>query len=637
MDPGTALGVASLALDLFDKCVQGFFLLIEAHNFGKVGNGLIIRLSQLELRLTNWAENVGLLQTGKLDPRLNVAVIEEFLTHLASTLSDIDSLSSRYHFKLAADPPADVKKELETKAISSLSLDTRSPVCSAISEQTRNSMRIRAKALHKLNPLPKRLWWAYCDQDKFRELVNTVRDMVEDLEAMLPTLQFKDLILFHERIERRLIAQSEDLEDLKAIKQALSDKRTSQQRLPLGNERLEFHTRSLLSAAEVKTERLQLQRSTDNNTNGEPDGDLVPGRLAPLSVDHLTSQKPLTYSKEICTALYNNEPVLVEWQPFHHPDSKIRTQLMRRNEILALLLHAEKHEAFRSLRCRGIAHDPALEKIAFIFDFPPDPSPSTATISLRELLSAKQLAPPSVSDRIALALAVTRSIRMFHTTGWLHKNIRSENILFFTSDTQRNKYQSIPFSTPVLVGFANARQDAPGGISVQYEVESENALLRDIYRHPESFGFSDLRYRDSVFEPGMDLYALGTVLVEIAEWKPLSRLLAKDVVDVHEVWKESDRCLSRGQVVDTVERVHAFLLKCIGKYDNDEMRRSSTSIQVGFRMGEIYRKVCAWCLVGRKPPFGNLHGITNDDFEIMSSLSLDVVENATALLESCII
>jgi hypothetical protein len=52
--------------------------------------------------------------------------------------------------------------------------------------------------------------------------------------------------------------------------------------------------------------------------------------------------------------------------------------------------------------------------------------------TLLDLFSAKHdLEPPSLTSRIPLALQIARIVRDFHRTDWLHKDLRSEKILFF--------------------------------------------------------------------------------------------------------------------------------------------------------------------------------------------------------------
>lgn len=73
-------------------------------------------------------------------------------------------------------------------------------------------------------------------------------------------------------------------------------------------------------------------------------------------------------------------------------------------------------------------------------------------------------------------------------------------------------------SRPYLTGFAFSHVDAPTEIS---EPPSENPQY-DIYRHRDALGDSA-----KPFEKYMDLNALGIVLVEVAEWRPLRFCYAK--------------------------------------------------------------------------------------------------------------
>jgi serine/threonine protein kinase len=119
-----------------------------------------------------------------------------------------------------------------------------------------------------------------------------------------------------------------------------------------------------------------------------------------------------------------------------------------------------------------------------------------------------------------LALCIARIVQSFHRAGWRHKSIRSENILFLAPDhvTDPSKFLEDPF----LAAFSFARADSPTEISEQPSANPKH----DIYRHPSALGEPT-----ESFNASMDAYSLGTVLLEIAEWRAL-RYLVDKVVDV---------------------------------------------------------------------------------------------------------
>ncbi|KAI4250635.1 MAG: hypothetical protein L6R42_008702 [Xanthoria sp. 1 TBL-2021] len=181
---------------------------------------------------------------------------------------------------------------------------------------------------------------------------------------------------------------------------------------------------------------------------------------------------------------------------------------------------------------------------------------------------------PSVTVRLQLALKITQSVRYFHMAGWLHKSLQSSNILIFESGDEHRVLE------PVLTGFAFSRLNSASEISEQ---SSSNPQL-DIYRHPEAMGEPSESFTDT-----KDIYALGTILLEIGEWRSLSRLVEK-IVDVG----KGDVALSQ------LAKIRPFLLEDGAKGGLATLR---------FRMGDIYALVTKMMLCDEIPqPFAAAQG-----------------------------
>lgn len=265
---------------------------------------------------------------------------------------------------------------------------------------------------------------------------------------------------------------------------------------------------------------------------------------------------PIKNYPEMGTAQYKGQYVFIEWKtiPFH-----FKSKIIERAQNLALLLNAPKDPDFRSLPCKGLARDNDGGRVAFVFDAP------SSTSFPRSLRNHFSLMNPSVTERIRLALQLTQSVKYFHTAGWLHKNLRSENVLFWSSDKA-----VLSLSQPVLAGFNISRPDSPSEVSEEAYYDPR----RDIYRHPDAMGEPS-----ESFSAAKDVYALGTVLLEVGEWRSLKSLVAK-VVDV-----------SKPDVpMDSLAKVKPFLL--------DEGSNGGVLKMLAFRMGEIYANVTKMMLSG---------------------------------------
>lgn len=78
-------------------------------------------------------------------------------------------------------------------------------------------------------------------------------------------------------------------------------------------------------------------------------------------------------------------------------------------------------------------------------------SPNVTPVTLHQLI--KTVLVPSLTGRIALAHQLVVCMLYLHAVDWLHKAIRSDNILFFSHPS------SPEFSKAYLSGFSCARPD----------------------------------------------------------------------------------------------------------------------------------------------------------------------------------
>jgi serine/threonine protein kinase len=212
---------------------------------------------------------------------------------------------------------------------------------------------------------------------------------------------------------------------------------------------------------------------------------------------------------------------------------------------------------FRTLRCIGMYEH--VDKFVFVFEHPMG---GGQPFSLYDFLSLDNKYSPSVTARMKLALYLARTVHQIHTAGWLHKNLRSENILFFPPPHAVPNWASI--AEPFLAGFGYARIDAPSEISERPSVDS----WKDIYRHPSALGDPSTK-----FNKLMDIYAFGTIPVELAEWHSLEKILQD----------RKKLVLSKDTATEEITRVMGYLLHR----------------NLAFRMGDIYSKVAMDCLSGR--------------------------------------
>jgi hypothetical protein len=200
-------------------------------------------------------------------------------------------------------------------------------------------------------------------------------------------------------------------------------------------------------------------------------------------------------------------------------------------------LSQPKRTSFHILPCVGYIHERSAQRFGLVFELGAGLQ-DCGHKTLFDSFSATKRVP--LGHRIHLSHALAVAVENFHRVGWVHKELRSQNIVFFAFNQHRNaedrtKQAYLPelgvdFSKPYLFGFEYSRPD-----------DAETSLMPDfstetnVYRHPERWGKPGVR-----FTKPHDIYALvcvsllsksilnilqrltamqGVILFELARWQ----------------------------------------------------------------------------------------------------------------------
>ncbi|KAL4976596.1 prion-inhibition and propagation-domain-containing protein [Aspergillus desertorum] len=544
---GLGLSAISLSVQLFGGCATGFALLSTARNFGKDASFLQTMLSVEEYRFLKWADTVGLTgPDGQLLPQLNRSLAEELMVQLSDRL-DCSKLRERYLLDVHLQPDDLDHSSSTPEACSGPAPQTLDILASTVSDERRRSILARAKLIHGQKGLSKRLWWAAIDKSRFQDLVRDLRQIIDALWNLLEPIRLNELSQQVTQTLTAVVDMSHDIESLKGLHAILSQTSSA---VPQADE-------SLASAVGLKIVREQL---LEENTDQQLSPATASEALRPLSRSLLRRPANKPHPSGPFVAEYDGRPVICEIKVVQ---PRLKAKLRIRAENLARLLSIPKDAGFLTLRCLGLLED--MDEFIFVYEYPAGADTSRPPRSLQDLMRDSAVPrPPSVTARLRLALQVCRTVLTVNTAGWLHKNIRSENILFFTLPGIATG-SADPLLRPYVCGFAFSRADSPVEISDQ---ASEDPLL-DIYRHPQALGEPSVLY--SMY---MDHYSLGMVLAEIAEWRPLKHIVRKHL-DVTK--REVDVSLS------ALAGIHAWFV-----------REMVDRGHVDFRMGDVYGRLVAW-------------------------------------------
>jgi hypothetical protein len=122
---------------------------------------------------------------------------------------------------------------------------------------------------------------------------------------------------------------------------------------------------------------------------------------------------------------------------------------------------------------------------------------------------------PLLDERLKVAYRLASAVDSLHSVSWIHKSIRSENILFFyTKSSVREPEEEASAGRMLppkwfLFGFEYART-----MDAETSFKSDADRARNTYRHPQRWGVPT-----TAFGPIHDIYALGVVLLELGIWR----------------------------------------------------------------------------------------------------------------------
>jgi hypothetical protein len=174
---------------------------------------------------------------------------------------------------------------------------------------------------------------------------------------------------------------------------------------------------------------------------------------------------------------------------------------INRIQQLAALLCSHKDPNFRVLQGLGYINDIQNHSLMIVFAIPD--LVEARPVSLFELISRKpSYLRPQLGDRFKLAHALAESIFLLHSVGWIHKGVRSHNVIFFP-----NMANKIAQGSACLLSQSGVAQDSVDSELVVREwepklmgfeasrLETADTLLDDqseiefnMYRHPERWG-----------------------------------------------------------------------------------------------------------------------------------------------------
>ncbi|KAK2736407.1 hypothetical protein CKAH01_18904 [Colletotrichum kahawae] len=226
----------------------------------------------------------------------------------------------------------------------------------------------------------------------------------------------------------------------------------------------------------------------------------------------IQSDREIGYYEEDDGAPVN---VWIEWKFIAANDPR-KDEIMDRIMALSSLILASDPTNFHQPVCLGVHEDEAFEettrgdcRIGFVYEFPAGDA-TGELVTLKDMLSRAKRGPrPPLGQRFHLARKLISAISLLHATDWIHKSLRSDNIVFTAGYNEDEEDKKIPnISEPRIAGFQYSRPTAQESIESRAIGDPE----LEVYYHPEVplSGWTKVK----------EIYSLGIVLLEIGLWRP---------------------------------------------------------------------------------------------------------------------
>lgn len=410
--------------------------------------------------------------------------------------------------------------------------------------------------LKKSRDVPKRIRWASWDHERMEKLIGSLSGFNDKMHEALDKAQMETMLDMQTRFNYQIVLLNRQMENMVQIWQSdridyrthglITDLDDSDYDLVNGITTLCNRSLTRLGTlAQQKFVHLAIEDSQDvseeygNSIDLPHLADNI--RDTELNLDEICTKNGQSFPEdadegETTEVSYRGAPVWIEWKPNEvagpgQPDSQVNPKIRTRVQKLAALLKQNNRKVtFRAPHCLGYFVDRSEDQSRFglVFEKPASVPPSTPPTTLRAMIEDTSAAIPSLTDRITLMRLLAETLERLHAVDWLHKGLRSANILFFQHHNRSTGDLEINYSDPYISGFDYSR---PATNDDMTERPTDNPRA-DIYRHPHVQSTGNREESSSSresYKKSYDIYSLGIVLLEIAYWKTIDQILEIDL------------------------------------------------------------------------------------------------------------
>ncbi|KAF2004038.1 hypothetical protein P154DRAFT_519625 [Amniculicola lignicola CBS 123094] len=567
--PVDPVALTTLSVTLASKAWTTFK---TALHFSDDADDLILRLNIEQARFQLWSRNVGYEKEGDSFDECLLPVIElinDVLTKLTGLFEDAEQLRKNYGLIDNTVEVSDSKKLQKfilrlNKALKGSGLKT-----TPAPEEDENAL---PPLVHRTSTF-KKMRWGVQDKLRFQELVEAAENHVLKLNQLLnDSNRQARLAEDRTRLNVVIVGSIEDEATLQLVKSATH---VGIQDAPMRNlcGRLALSDRLPTPEAPMTTTQLSLPFSEFPSLEKHRE----------TLAAHILVQRKSASESLVLLEKKTYPPTVSHWEFGMYSE---------RIQRIALLLCKPQRD-LRTLRCLGYVHDSPGHCWWLVFEYP-SPIPATQSpISLMDLFGSKSPNKPPLEDRLNLARKLASSVSSLFNSSWVHKSLRSENIIFVSENAMPKTGSPPDTSSPLLTGFEYSRQRTEHSLGKP----DNKDIPRSIYRHPfyqdQNSGTYLIQY---------DIYSFGLVLVDIARWMPLASFLDKAESPTNDSKQPQTLSKTESQKLKKPASTRPRLPAEVDNFteaDAKELQKRVLSFvdrELAFRVGTPYRDAVRWCL-----------------------------------------
>lgn len=381
--------------------------------------------------------------------------------------------------------------------------------------------------------------WLSTDKSAVLKLLTSIEKINESLVDLLqPTLQ--------DQIDRRTNMAILDSKGYHTLSLAQS--------LPEGSN-------DLKALASMKQWQLQEQRENRDDTSSIQSSTTLQYEPSNHRVYTYTVQDfkrgTLGIGDSRSLSFLDGKSVVIEWKYYSNDHPFRMEHSVRLAGLVSILNHNNLFNKFLALPCKGLVSDNDNSRIGIVFVIGEESI--TMVKSLQIQIRTTSATPPPVGERFYLAKRLSLSLHYLLSVQWLHKSIRSDNILSFVSHSAKSitehpkrsiadpaetdvvdenpksksaakaQLTGLPVALPpsYLLGWDLSRPDHPSELSETLSISTAGFQTKletiQMYSHPDISSNTKTGKRPR-YRAQFDIYSMGLVLLEIGLWRTLDTI-----------------------------------------------------------------------------------------------------------------